>query len=71
MSQRVRDRSTQRMSSDIGVPLGVVQPKATDSGPDVRRILSRPSAVRSNASSHEMRFQPGSGSPFGRVRIKG
>src|ERR1700746_2305570 len=61
-------RSTQGCASDIAVPELVVTAKATASGPlsdAIRRIAA---AVSSSASSHEIRRQPGSGSPFGRVR---
>src|SRR6266700_695401 len=54
--------------SAIAVVDGEVRVKATDSGPcrsATRRIAA---TVRSSASSQPIRFQPGSGSPFGRVR---
>ena len=57
-------RSIQGNPSEIAVPAGVVTAKATASGP-ASRIRA---AVQSSASSQVIRVQPGSGSPFGRVR---
>ncbi len=59
------------MASPIAVVDGEDWLKLTASGPcrcAIRRIAA---AVRSSASSQEMRSQPGSGSPFGRVRRSG
>ena len=53
------------------VPLGVVMAKATPSAPWRALIASRRSAVSLSASSQEMRTQPGSAAPFGRVRLIG
>src|ERR1051325_4773548 len=64
-------RSTQGCASDIAVPELVVTANATASGPDSAAIRRRTAAVSLSASSHEMRRQPGSGSPFGRVRLTG
>ena len=50
---------------------GETRLKATLSGPSLSAISSRRAAVRSRASSQLIRCQPGSGSPLGRVRIKG
>jgi hypothetical protein len=44
-------RSIQRKSSEIGVPLGVVRPKAIASAPASLRMRSSSDAVRSSASS--------------------
>ena len=64
-------RSIQRMSSAIGVPLGVAIANATASGPDSARTRKSACATRSSASSHEISRQPGSASPLGRVRKSG
>src|SRR5512143_1729406 len=45
--------------------------KTTLSGPCSAAILRRLADVKSRASSQLMRCQPGSGSPFGRVRFMG
>ena len=61
-------RSIQGPASEIAVPADVVTAKATASGPlssAMRRIAV---AVSLRASSQVIRRQPGSGSPFGRVR---
>jgi len=61
-------RRIQRKPSETAVPAGVVQPKATPSGP-CRRATSRIFvAVQSRASAQLIRSQPASGSDFGRVR---
>src|SRR5262249_36496028 len=64
-------RSTQGCASDIAVPELVVTAKGTDSGPSLDAIGRIAAAVLPSASSQEMRCQPGSGSPFGRVRRTG
>ena len=64
-------RRTNPTESAIAVVEGEDMLKATDAGPyrsAVRRIAA---AVRFSASSQPMRSQPGSGSPFGRVRRSG
>ena len=53
------------------VPLGVVIANATLSGPDRSAISRSLEAVVSSASSQLIRAQPGSESPFGRVRFIG
>ena len=53
------------------VPLGVVIANATPSGPSSSAMRSSFEAARSSASSQPMRTQPGSGSPLGRVRLRG
>ena len=64
-----------RWMKPVESPIAVVEVddmvKATDCGPcrsATRRIAA---AVRSSASSQLIRSQPGSGSPFGRVRRSG
>src|SRR4051812_20153736 len=64
-------RSTQGCASDSAVPELVVTPNATASGPLSDEMRRNAAAVSSRASSHEIRCQPGSGSPFGRVRRSG
>jgi hypothetical protein len=61
-------RSTQSMLSLIGVPLGVVTPKATVSAPCSRRRASSFAAISSSAPSQPTRIHPGSAAPFGAVR---
>ena len=59
------------VESPIAVVEGEDTVKATACGPcrsATRRIAA---AVRSSASSQPIRSQPGSGSPFGRVRRSG
>jgi len=64
-------RSTQGCASESAVPALVVTPKATASGPLSAAMRDSAGAVSSSASSQEIRCQPGSGSPFGRVRRTG
>jgi hypothetical protein len=64
-------RRTNPTESAIAVVEGEDMLKATDAGPcrsATRRIAA---AVRSSASSQPIRCQPGSRSPFGRVRRSG
>ena len=53
------------------MPAEVVTAKATASGPLSAAIRRNAVAVSSSASSQPMRRQPGSASPFGRVRRSG
>ena len=55
-SQRV----IQSMLSEIGVPLGVVRPKATPSAPACARMRVSPRRPARKLRSQEMRCQPGS-----------
>ena len=71
LPKRRMSRSTHARLSDIAVPAGVVTAKATASGPCRAATVRICSAVQSSASSQLMRTQPGSGSPFGRVRRSG
>src|SRR5712692_7998756 len=71
LPKRRMSRSTQARPSDIAVPAAVVTAKATASGPFRAATFRICSAVQSSASSRLMRTQPGSGSPFGRVRRRG
>src|SRR5690242_7350484 len=64
-------RSTQGCASDRAVPELVVTPNATASGPLSAAMRRNAAAVVSSASSQEIRCQPGSGSPLGRVRRRG
>ena len=57
--------------SAIAVVEGEERLKATASGPCCSAIRRMAAAVRSSASSQLIRSQPGSGSPFGRVRRSG
>ena len=66
-----RRRSTQGKPSCIAVPAVVVMPNATVSGPDSFASRVSVPAIVSSASSQPMRCQPGSVSPFGRVRFSG
>ena len=50
---------------------GETQLTATLSGPSRSASRRRLAAVISSASSQPIRCQPGSGSPFGRVRLRG
>src|SRR2546428_7547796 len=64
-------RCTQGKKSAAEVPADVAHPNTTASGPYRALISTRREAVRAIASSQEMRTQPGSRSPLGRVRNMG
>jgi uncharacterized protein (DUF302 family) len=54
--------------SSVAAPAVVAQPKTTASAPLSVLIVESLSAMVRSASSQVISFQPGSGSPFGRVR---
>jgi DNA-binding transcriptional LysR family regulator len=64
-------RRIQAPESTMAVVEGDGRLKATASGPCAPEISRIAAATVSSASSHEIRCQPGSGSPFGRVRFMG
>ena len=64
-------RQAHGMKSMAALPAGVATGNTTASGPCRALISASRAAVIASASSHEIRAQPGSGSPLGRVRTIG